>query len=92
MSYDTSDESKAETRSEQLVPRTEYPACPRCGGHVAGAMMTSGSIVVDGVTYYRPSALSVYCTTCNYDKPLSDLKTPTMVAPPPPPAAAEVAR
>jgi hypothetical protein len=61
------------------IPKDEYPICPRCGGSVVGAMMTSGSVVVDGITYYRPKAVSVYCESgdCNYDQPLANLKNPS---------------
>ena len=38
----------------------EYPRCPRCGGIVAGAMMTSNAIEKNGVLYYHPDAVSVY--------------------------------
>lgn len=65
------------------MKREEYPICPRCGGPVAGAMMTSNSVEWGGVRYYASKAISVYCvsTDCNWDHPLSDLRTPV-----PPPA------
>ena len=65
------------------TPREEYPKCPRCGGPVAGAMMTSSSVdlgfgVDKAMRYYHPDAISVYCVSadCNYDHKLSDLTTP----------------
>lgn len=67
------------------LPRSEYPRCPRCGGPVAGAMMTSQSVdlgfeVAPHMRYYHPDALSVFCVSadCNYDHKLSDLKTPVL--------------
>jgi len=61
----------------------EYPLCPRCGKAVVGAMMTSRSVMVDGVTYYHPKAISVYCesASCNYDKLLSDIPFPSKLNP-----------
>jgi hypothetical protein len=59
----------------ECAPRHEYPRCPRCGGVVAGASMTTNAVVVDGVRYYPASGLSVYCVQCNYDRPLHTLKT-----------------
>lgn len=58
--------------------REDYPKCPQCGGPVVGAMMTSGSVEVDGVRYYRARAVSVYCPSahCNYDQPLASLSAP----------------
>ena len=72
----------------ERTPRHEYPKCPRCGGPVAAAMMTSDCIkVLVGIgevwtIYYAPSALSVYCVlaSCNYDHKLSDLTTPVPAA------------
>ena len=66
------------------TPREEYPLCPRCGGPVAGAMMTSNAVVVGfgplepPEMHYHPRAISVYCVSgsCNYDHKLSDLTTP----------------
>ena len=69
--------------------RHDYPRCPRCGGPVAGAMMTSGAITSDGLKpfaeqltseglYYHPDAVSVYCVSasCNFDKLLREIPTP----------------
>lgn len=65
------------------MKREDYPICPKCGGRVAGAMMTSQSVdlsfgTAPGQIYYHPNALSVYCVSgdCNWDHKLSDLKTP----------------
>lgn len=71
------------TNSSGLT-RSDYPRCPRCGGPVAGAMMTSDCIrVLVGIgevrtIYYAPSSISVYCVSasCNWDHKLSDLTTP----------------
>ncbi len=67
----------------EKLPRSEYPRCPRCGGPVAGAMMTSQSVdlgfgVAPRLTYYHPDSLSVYCVSadCNYDHKLAELTTP----------------
>lgn len=71
-----------------MTERKEYPICPRCGGRVAGAMMTSHAIMDDGTPfvwpcdkekiYYHRTGISVYCTNadCNWDHLLSDLTTP----------------
>lgn len=70
------------------LPRSEYPKCPRCGGPVAGAMMTSQSIDLSfgagpRLVYYHPNAVSVYCVSadCNWDHKLEELKTPVPEAP-----------
>jgi hypothetical protein len=41
-------------------------------------MMTSGSVEIDGVRFYRPEAVSVYCSSggCNYDRLLAELPFP----------------
>jgi len=66
----------------------EHPRCPRCGGPVVSAMMTSNAIEADGsklkypyrnrTLYYAPAALSVYCCNadCNYDAPLASIPYP----------------
>jgi hypothetical protein len=67
--------SKRYTRA----PRNEYPLCPRCGGPVVGAMMTSRSVVgPDGELYYHPDAVSVHCQSgsCNWDCLLAELPNP----------------
>ena len=58
--------------------RPPYPLCPLCGCKVVGAMMTSSSIEVDGVRYYAPKAVSVYCCSgdCNYSRELAELPYP----------------
>lgn len=55
-----------------------YPVCPECGGTVVAAMMTSGSVIVSGIRYYHPKALSVHCCSgaCNYDRQLGQLPYP----------------
>jgi hypothetical protein len=65
------------------LERSDYPRCPRCGGPVAGAMMTSQSIdlgfgTTPRMTYYHPDAITVYCVSasCNWDHKLSELTTP----------------
>jgi len=69
--------------TDSRTPRSEYPKCPRCGGPVAGAMMTSQSVdlgfgTAPRMIYYHPDSISVYCVSasCNYDHKLSDLTTP----------------
>ena len=69
------------------LPRNEYPLCPRCGGPVAGASMTSQSVdlgfgMAPRMTYYHPNALSVYCVSasCNWDHKLFELTTPVPAA------------
>lgn len=61
--------------------RAEYPRCPRCGGPVAGALLTSTAIESGGQIYYPAGAVSVHCASadCNYDMPISALQTPTRV-------------
>ena len=62
------------------TPRSEYPKCPRCGGPVAGAMMTSQSVdlgfgTAPRMTYYHPDAISVYCVSedCNWRDDFGEL-------------------
>jgi len=72
----------SEGRDDRL-PRSEYPKCPRCGGPVAGASMTSESVnlgfgTAKGMIYYHPNALSLYCVSadCNWDHKFFELTTP----------------
>jgi hypothetical protein len=72
------------------LSRAEYPKCPRCGGPVAGAMMTSQSVdlgfgTAPRMIYYHPDAISVYCVSgdCNWDHKLSELTTPVPAQPVP---------
>ena len=47
-------------------------------------MMTGRSVEVEGVRYYHPDDLSVYCESadCNYDRKLAELPTPSHDEPP----------
>lgn len=56
----------------------EYPRCPRCGGSVVAAMMTSRSVEIGLGRYYHPDGLSVYCCSgsCNYDVLLEEIPYP----------------
>ena len=56
----------------------EYPLCPRCGGPVVCATMTSSAIKHEGEWHYHPRALSLHCQSgeCNYDVPLAQIPYP----------------
>lgn len=68
------------------LPRHEYPICPRCGGPVVGAMMTSGSVEVSWPNEpgrekrfaYFSEAISVYCCSgeCEWDALLGHIPYP----------------
>jgi hypothetical protein len=67
-----------------LKNRNKNPICPVCGGKLFGAMMSSGAIFQNGKAFdavvwrsktplfYAPKAISIYCSKCNWDHPLSD--------------------
>lgn len=77
---------RAREEMPPLEERSEYPRCPRCGGPVVSALMTSGSVEVswpdepdrEKRLAYFAKALSVYCCSaeCNYDKPLAHIPYP----------------
>jgi len=64
--------------------RKDYPLCPRCGGPVVCATMTSRAIenhdfhTGEKAWLYRSDALSLYCQSgdCNYDIPLGQIPYP----------------
>lgn len=63
-----------------MVPRRPpHPICPICRRQtIVGAMMTSGAVEVEGVRYYAPRAISVYCCAgdCNYSRELQEIPYP----------------